>query len=106
MDVGDLLILYKEEVIGLLTQQFIKLKPVSNADIILVHDTNKVHMIIYRKEDSNDNILLYFNLLLLKKKIILSLHDTWKKNYITIFLKESSNLLRQAYRISEFLEKP
>lgn len=67
MDVGDLLILYKEEVIGLLTQQFIKLKPVSNADIILVHDTNKVHMIIYRKEDSNDNILLYFNLLLLKK---------------------------------------
>lgn len=71
MDVGDLLILYKEEVIGLLTQQFIKLKPVSNADIILVHDTNNVHMIIYRKEDSNDNILLYFNLLLLKKNYTL-----------------------------------
>lgn len=71
MDVGDLLILYKEEVIGLLTQQFIKLKPVSNADIILVHDTNNVHMIIYWKEDSNDNILLYFNLLLLKKNYTL-----------------------------------
>lgn len=66
MSVGGLLKLYKEEVIELLTQQFIELKPVSNADIRLVHDTNNVNMIIFWKGDSNGNIILCFNLLLLK----------------------------------------